>query len=114
MIGYASDDAGRLSPRRLVLGIEADGEAPAYPFDVVVDAGVVNDRVGDLPVVVTVTSGDTLVGYDRRVGGETRSFEPDGAAHMRGGGSRWERASGRAVDGPHAGTQLRSATAVPA
>ena len=114
LIGYAGDGGDRPAPRRLVVGVTAGGDARAYPFDVVVEAGVVNDAVGGLPVVVTVTPGDALVAYERQVDGTALAFEPAGDAHLRAGGSRWERATGRAVDGPHAGTQLAPATDVPA
>lgn len=114
LIGYAGNETGRPAPRRLVIGVTADGEAKAYPFDAVVGAGVVNDRVGELPVVVTVTPSDTLVAYDRRVGGRILSFDAAGPAHLRADGSRWERETGRAVDGSHRGTRLEPATDVPA
>jgi hypothetical protein len=110
LIGRTDGARGQPAERRFVVGVERDGQARAYPFDVVVEEGVVNDRVGDLPVVVTTTPGDTLVAYDRRVEGSTLRFETDDAAHLRAGGSRWERATGRAVDGPHEGRRLDSAT----
>jgi hypothetical protein len=114
LIGYAGDESERPAPRRLVIGVTADGVARAYPFDIVAEADAVNDTVGGLPVVVTVTPGDTLVAYERGVDGTRLTFEPAGAAHLRAGGSRWERATGRAIDGPYQGRRLASATDVPA
>jgi len=110
LIGRTYSEGDQPAPRRLVLGVERDGDARAYPFDVVAEEGVVNDRVGSLPVVVTVTPADTLVAYDRRLDGSTLRFETDGEGHLRAGGSRWERASGRAVEGPHEGRRLDPAT----
>lgn len=114
LVGRATETDGRLAPRRLVVGVRANGVTRAYPFDVVQRQDVVNDAVGGLPVVVTVTPGGTLVAYDRRVRGTVLRFEAAGEAHLRAGGSRWERGSGRAVDGPHRGRRLASATDVPA
>jgi hypothetical protein len=114
LIGRGDADGDEPAPRRLVVGVTADGEARAYPFDVVVETGVVNDRVGDLPVVVTVTPGDTLIAYERRVEERVLTFASGDAAHLRADGSRWERATGRAIDGPHDGRRLESATDVPA
>lgn len=107
-------DDDRLHPKTEVLGVAHGGTARAYPLAAVTAApgGVVTDAVGGLPVVVTVAGG-TLTGYVRRVAGETRRATPAGPAHLRLAGSRWERATGRAVDGPHAGASLRPATAVP-
>ncbi len=99
------DDSERLPPRALVLGVATDGAARAYPFRVVREAGgVLNDRVGDLPVVVASTR-DSMVAYVRRAGGETVEFGRDGDT-LAGGGSRWAVVSGRARDGPHEGAEL--------
>jgi hypothetical protein len=99
-------------PKTLVLGIEHDGLARAYPLDAVQRAGVVNDSVGDLPVVVApVDEGQGLAGYDRRIDGTAHEFSPAGPAHLRADGSRWRRHDGTAVDGPHRGSRLAPATA---
>jgi len=104
VVGY--DDAAGY---RLVVGVVHGGEAVAYPFEAVRAAGVVNDRVGGLPVVVTATSGGSLVAYERAVDGATLRFSVADERHLRAGGSRWERTTGRAVDGPHEGTRLSRA-----
>jgi len=105
LVGRDSHD-GALHPKTMVVGVDSGGVARAYPFPVVTGTGVINDRVGDLPVVVAVAPDDTLVAYDRRVGGEALQFEGAGDTHIAAGGSRWLRATGRAVDGPHEGRQL--------
>jgi hypothetical protein len=106
-IGIGGEEfEGRLHPKTEVIGIAHDGVARAYPFDAVTSDGVINDRVGDLPVVVTVDSGAALVAYERRVDGDELTFEPAGTDAIRAGGSRWRRATGEAIDGPHEGTQL--------
>ena len=60
--------------------------------------------------VVTVAPGERLVAYDRRIGGETLAFDPAGDGLLRGGGSRWRRSDGVAVDGNHRGRHLRPIT----
>ena len=109
-VGLDGTVAGDLHPKTRVLGVAANGRTQAYPRPAVERAGVVNDAVGDVPVVVAVAPGGTLVGYDRRVGGETLRFERAADGAIRGGGSRWTLAAGRAVDGPHRGTTLAPAT----
>lgn len=111
-VSDASFGDDRLHPKTTVLGIAHDGVARAYPTPAVTTADVVTDTVGGRPVVVTVAD-DTLVAYDRRIGGRVRSVTPAGPDHLRAAGSRWDRATGRAVDGPHAGAQLTPATTLP-
>jgi len=102
----------RLPRRARVLGVSHDGEAVAYPQDQVRWNTPINDTVGGRPVVVAMAEDDTLVAYDRRVGGETLRFSDAGGGTLAGGGSRWRTLSGRAVDGPHEGTRLDSAADV--
>ncbi len=114
--GYAENDEiglginefedDRLHPKTRVIGVESGETDRAYPLDAVTEAGVVQETVGDLPVVVTTTAGGSLVAYDRRVDGEALSFASADGRHLRAGGSRWRRTSGVAVDGPHEGTTL--------
>jgi hypothetical protein len=104
VVGY--DDAAGYT---LVVGVVHGGEAVAYPFPAVREVGVVNDSVGDLPVVVAATPGGSLVAYERVVDGETLRFSVADERHLRAGGSRWERTTGRGVDGPHEGRRLSQA-----
>ncbi len=96
----------RLQRRTTVLGVAHDGVAVAYPEREVRSHAPINDTVGGRPVVVASTPEDSLVAYDRRVAGETLSFEagPDGS--FVGGGSRWRPLDGTAVDGQYEGEQL--------
>lgn len=109
-IGANEFDDDRLHPKAQVLGVSADGEARAYPLSVVSDQGVVNDRVGNLPVVVAVAPDGTLVAYDRRIGATTLEFVSGNNGRLRAGGSRWVIATGEAVDGPYGGQTLDPAT----
>jgi hypothetical protein len=113
-IGFNSVDDDRLHPKTTVIGVARGDVARAYPLrDVLLAEGsLVEDDVGGLPVVVAAADdGDgTLVAYDRRVDGETLSFERAGDAHLRAGGSRWRLTTGRAVDGPFEGRRLAAAS----
>jgi hypothetical protein len=109
-LGGSYDD-DRLHPKAMVVGVSDGDVSRAYPFERVAEAGVVNDTVGELSVVVAV-GGRTLVAYVRRVDGETLTFERESATHLSAGGSRWLIASGRAVDGPFEGTRLEQANTV--
>lgn len=100
--GFDGPNAGMLPDRMLVLGIAHDGSARAYPFPDVNTAGVINDRVGDLPVVITLADGE-LVAYVRQIDGQTLEFV---ASPFQGGGSRFDPVTGRALDGPFDGRRL--------
>ena len=111
-IGIGGDNPDdRLDPKTRVIGVSADGVSRAYPKGDVESAGVVNDTVGDLPVVVTVSDGGTLVAYVRRLDGETVTFEREGS-HLVADGSRFRPLDGVAIDGPHEGTRLEQANEV--
>jgi hypothetical protein len=99
----------RLHPKTLVVGVADADEARAYPLSAVKAAGVVNDRVGDLPVIVTTDGTDNLVAYERSVDGEKLRFQAADDRTMTAGGSNWRRSTGEALDGPHEGTTLARA-----
>jgi hypothetical protein len=107
-ISGETGDTDPVHPKAMVVGVTDGDAARAYPLEAVEEAGVVNDEVGDLPVIVTVAARETLVAYDRRVDGETLAFERDGEVLVA-GGSRWNPMTGEAVDGPYGGTALAPA-----
>ncbi|MFB6243721.1 MAG: DUF3179 domain-containing protein [Halobaculum sp.] len=111
-LGRNEFDDDRLHPKARVLGIAADGEAVAYPLQTVLDrGGLVEDTVGDTPVVVAVGANQqTLHGYVRRVDGTTLSFTAAGEGKMSAGGSTWSVTSGEALDGSYEGTTLDPAS----
>jgi hypothetical protein len=108
-IGFNEFDDDRLHPKAEVLGVATDDAARAYPLERVLAAGVINDTVGDVPVVVTTTAAASLVSYVREVDGETVAFEAADERHLSAVGSRWRRLDGTGVDGPHAGARLAQA-----
>lgn len=96
-----------LDLKATVLGVRARGTAKAYPLETIRAKTVINDAVGDVPVVVAIAGdGETIVAYVRRVGDTTASFEPAGDGAIRGAGSRWSITTGRATSGPHRGMRL--------
>jgi len=111
--GPSNAEAFENGEQTQVLGVSVDGVAKAYPMPTIYREGLVNDAVNGRPVVVVVAPGNMLVAYDRAVNGSTRRFELVDNTHMRAGGSRWALATGRAVDGPHAGRRLTRANDVP-
>jgi hypothetical protein len=124
--GPATPDALPATAR--VLTVDLDGEAVAYPYETLADAGAVNDTVGGQPIVVlwqagtasaldaaSVASGRDVgaaAAYSRVVDGRTLTFQRDGEGLTDAEtASTWD-LLGRAVDGPLAGAQLEPTVAV--
>lgn len=107
-------DDSRLAKRALVLGVASGDTSVAYPLTEVAATALVEDRVGELPVVVAGNAG-SAVAYDRRVDGQTRSFErvSGDPSVLRADGSLWSVETGRALDGKHEGTRLTQANRSP-
>lgn len=109
-LARAPADDQPLHPKALVLGIANEGQARAYPLPAVRRAGgLVEDSLAGLPIVVATTETDSLVGYDRRVGGQTMSFERAGETLVA-GDSRWSLLTGRPTGDSVRRTRLRQAT----
>ncbi len=94
--------------------MEKDGEAVAYPFGILNDDPVVNDKVGD-QLVLVVFNADTGTGvvFDRQVDNQTLNFSLGEELTLTDAetGTLWDGLTGLALDGPLAGeilTRLKS------
>ena len=115
----------RLHPKTLLVALALDspkekGEqvSKVYPFADLNRAGVVNDRFAERDVLVTYCEGaGTGVVFDRVLKGKTLEFELIASEGAKGAaacrfmkdkktGSRWQRLTGMAVDGPMKGVRL--------
>ncbi len=113
---------GQLLPMARVLTVDLNGEAVAYPYDVLAEVGVVNDVVGgealaifsepdtrsalDAPEVAAGRKVGSLTAYSAVLDGQTLQFEfVDGEIRDVNTGSTWN-TLGLAVAGPLAGQQL--------
>ena len=98
----------------LVIGLEVEGEARAYPLAILVWHELVNDRLGGRPVLVSYCPlcGTGIV-FDRRIAGRERSFGVSGLLYRsdlllydRETESLWSQISAEAVTGPSRGQRL--------
>ena len=91
-----------------LLALEMGGVAKAYPLRILNWHEVVNDRVGDRPVLVTYCPlCGTAMAFDPLVGGKRRTFGVSGLLYNsdvlmydRGTESLWSQIARRAVSGP--------------
>ena len=90
-----------------VIGLILADEAKAYYFDDAIQAGVINDFLGEVPVVIWA-NGELFHAYVRSAGGTTLTFMVEGEAMVDAEtGSRWDPNRGMAVDGPLKGEILQ-------
>jgi thiol-disulfide isomerase/thioredoxin len=101
----------RLPENALVYGVEGRSRAKAYSrAGVQAQGGVVNDALGQTPVVIVASGAYEMAAYDRAVEGRVLRFDPssrpEGPLSDRETGSVWS-AAGEAVAGSLRGARLR-------
>ena len=99
-----------------VLSIEIDGEARAYPLRIMLFHEIVNDVVGEVPVLVTYCPlCNSGVVFDRRLDGQILTFGNTGrlrhydmVIYDHGTESFWQQFLGQAIIGARTGQQLQA------
>jgi hypothetical protein len=67
----------RLPAYAPIVGLEAGGARRAYSLDVLTQERIVNDRLGDEPVLVIYRpESDTVTAFSRQLDGRTLTFDP--------------------------------------
>jgi hypothetical protein len=97
-----------------VLAMDVDGDARAYPIQIMTWHEIVNDTVGGVPVAVTYCPlCNTAIAYDRRVGDRVLDFGTSGMLYNsalvmydRQTESLWTHFTGEAIVGHLVGTEL--------
>ena len=97
-----------------VISVEVDGEARAYPIQILIWHEIVNDEFGDVPVTVTYCPlCNSALAFDRRVGSRTLDFGTSGELYQsalvmydRQTGSLWAHFTGQGLVGHYAGAEL--------
>ena len=108
-----------LKPREPVVLVEQNGQARAYPLQILMWHEIANDSLGDVPVAVTFCPlCNTAIAYDRRLDDRVLSFGTTGRLRFsnlvmydRQTESWWQQATGEAIAGEHTGREL---TLIPA
>lgn len=98
---------GRLAAGEIVLTVENDGSATAFPLGQLGDTAANAEVGGELVVVFTASGGRSVAAFSRTVDGQTFTFDliDDGRFTDRETGSTWDLA-GRAKDGLLTGSRL--------
>ncbi len=103
-----------LVPSDRVIGVEAGGEARAYPLSILNWHEVANDTLGGVPIVVTYNPlAEAAAVFDRRQAGATRTFAFSGLLlassllmYDREGETLWSPLLGAGIAGPAVGQEL--------
>lgn len=108
-----ANDLSRLGERRqgfspdFVVGLLLGGEAKAYYFRDLQKSGVINDHLGDVPVLVRAGE-ETFQAYVRKAGGRTLTFsESERGLVDEETGSVWDPVRGLAHEGALKGEALQ-------
>jgi hypothetical protein len=110
----STDEVDFLDDAEPVLALDVDGDARAYPLQIMTWHEIVNDTVGGLPVAVTYCPlCNTAIAFDRRLGERTLSFGTSGMLYQsalvmydRQTESLWSHFSSQALAGTLAGERL--------
>ena len=109
-------EIGEIFEDELVLGIEYNGLAKAYPIPILNWHEIVNDEIDDLSIAITYCPlTDTGIGWNRRVGSRSLSFGVSGLLYNtnlmpydRRTNSIWSQQALQSVNGLLRGTQINT------
>ena len=113
------DNIATWQPEEMVLAVEINGDARAYPIEPLVSYEIVNDVVGGVPVAITwCPLCYTGLVYERMWEGQTLTLGVQGALYKGAQtwwdhetGSIWSQVFGEALDGPLDGARLKPVVA---
>ena len=122
----AGNDDGRLPPMEKVIGVKLNGKQKAYPYSLSRKEQVINDEVGNIPLLIIHTEGATSAldatqiaeskasgstgVFKRTLEGKKLSFAvKDGNIVDEQTGSVWS-ITGKAIEGKHKGKELKKVT----
>lgn len=104
-----------LSPKEPVLAVQLNGQARAYPLQILIWHELVNDQIGELPILVSYCPlCNSAIVFDRRIGGEVYEFGVSGmlrhsdmVMYDRKTDSLWQQLTGEAIVGEMTGQKLK-------
>jgi len=111
VLGRSTSPDVEIGPKEFVIGVRLAGEVKAYPFRVLSQQPVVNDTLGEVPIVVFFDKGSAAGAvFSRELeDGTLLTFEPGEELEVAVDTetrSEWDMFSGTAISGSWQGTQL--------
>ena len=103
----------RLPPKELVLGLRVDREKRAYTFEQIRSLGLINDTLGDLPILLLYNPAlNSASAFSREFADRTLTFTLSAKGELFDieSASQWDIELGRAISGPLSGRQLSRLT----
>jgi hypothetical protein len=108
-----------LKAKEPVISLVVDGQAKAYPLQILIWHEIVNDRIGDIPVIVTFCPlCYSAIVFERTVDGKEYSFGASGmlrhsnlVMYDRQTESLWQQLTGETIVGDMVGSTLKSIAA---
>ncbi len=102
--------------REPVVGLEINGDARAYPLQILMWHEIINDTVGGVPIIVTYCPlCNTAIVFERKINGKILDFGTTGllqnsnlVMYDRQSQSWWRQFTGTAVVGSMLGTELKT------
>lgn len=103
-----------LNPKEPVLAVNLSGESRAYPLQILIWHELVNDRIGDIPILVSYCPlCNSAIVFDRRIEGEVHDFGVSGmlrhsdmVMYDRQTDSLWQQLTGEAIVGSMTGRKI--------
>ena len=107
--------AGWIEPAEPVIAFAHQGKARAYPLQILIWHEIVNDKIGDIPILVTFCPlCYSAIVFDRRIKNETHDFGVSGFLRHsdmimfdRTTESLWQQFTGDAIVGDYTGRELK-------
>ena len=104
-----------INDKELILGININGDKRAYPFQILVWHEIVNDVIGNKPVVITYCPlCGTGIAFNRTINGEAVEFGVSGLLYNsdlvmydRKTDTLWQQVTGKAIVGKLTGVRLK-------
>ncbi len=103
------NEDSRLPPFERIVALAIQGADRAYPVERLRASSVIQEEVGEVPVVLAIAASSGSLGvFDRRVGDDVLRFKAalNEERLEDEEGTLWELSSGRAIEGPRKGQQL--------
>ena len=97
----------RLESKEIVFGAKFDPGTKAFALEDVQKAKIINDKVGDVPVLVVWDSTlKTVKAFERQIDGQEINFSISGSSLVDDSDSKWNY-SGRSISGSNSGFKLK-------